>query len=97
LFLPAYNETSYEKGENNVKRNRYILCLLFAAFLLYFAVPKFSIFAEGLGGIFTISWLVLALLVVAGNLSAILYSPKLVKTRNPVRREKDRNMKSHGV
>lgn len=59
-----------------MKKNRYILCLLVGAFLLYFAVPKFSIFATGLEGIFTASWLVLAMLVMAGNLSALLYAPK---------------------
>lgn len=59
-----------------MKRNRYILCLLVGAFLLYFAVPRFSIFAEGLEGVFTASWLLLAILVIAGNLSAILYAPK---------------------
>jgi hypothetical protein len=62
-----------------MKRNRYILCLLSGAVLLYFGVPKFSIQAEGLEGIFTASWLALALLVIAGNLSAILYSPKHYK------------------
>ncbi|WP_442595451.1 hypothetical protein [Neobacillus sp. D3-1R] len=59
-----------------MKRNRYMLCLLLAAFMLYFALPKFSIFAQGLEGIFAISWLILALLVIAGNLSALLYAPK---------------------
>jgi hypothetical protein len=62
-----------------MKKNRYILCLLAGAVLLYFGVPKFSIQAEGLEGIFTASWLALALLVIAGNLSAILYSPKRYK------------------
>ncbi|CAG9608890.1 hypothetical protein [Pseudoneobacillus rhizosphaerae] len=59
-----------------MKKNRYILCLLVGAFLLYFAVPRFSMFAEGLEGVFTASWMLLALLVMAGNLSAMLYAPK---------------------
>jgi hypothetical protein len=70
-----------KKGGFYMKRNRYILCLLAGAFLLYFAVPRFSIFEEGLGGIFSVSWLVLALLVIAGNLSALLYSPRLKKSK----------------
>lgn len=65
-----------------MKRNRYILCLLVAAFMLYFALPKFSIFAQGLEGIFSISWLTLVLLVIAGNLSALLYTPKRQKLTN---------------
>ncbi|HLO10975.1 MAG TPA: hypothetical protein VK190_01835 [Pseudoneobacillus sp.] len=67
-----------------MKRNRYILCLLVAAFLLYFALPKFSIFAQGSEGLFAASWLLLALLVIAGNLSAMLYSPKRPKLRKGV-------------
>jgi hypothetical protein len=65
-----------KKGGKRVKKNRYILCLLAGAFLLYFAVPRFSLFSEGLEGIFTASWLTLAILVVAGNLSALLFAPK---------------------
>jgi accessory gene regulator protein AgrB len=59
-----------------MKKNRYILCMLVGAFLMYFAVPRFSMFAEGLEGIFTASWMLLALLVISGNLSAVLYAPK---------------------
>lgn len=44
--------------------------------MLYFAVPRLSLFADGLEGIFTLSWLALALMVIAGNLTALLYSPK---------------------
>jgi hypothetical protein len=59
-----------------MKKNRYILCLLVSAFLLYFAVPRFSVLADGLAGTFAISWLVFVLFVIAGNLSALLYAPK---------------------
>ncbi|MFP7299509.1 hypothetical protein [Neobacillus niacini] len=65
-----------------MKKNRYLLCLLLCGFMLYFAVPRLSLFAEGLEGIFTISWLAFALIVIAGNLTAMLYSPaKAVKKR----------------
>jgi hypothetical protein len=70
-----------KKGGERMKKNRYILCLLAATFLLYFAVPRFSMFAEGLEGYFTGSWLLLALLVIAGNLSALLYAPKKPNSR----------------
>lgn len=80
-----------------MKRNRYILCLLLSGFLLYYAVPRFSIFAEGLAGIFSISWLFLALLVIAGNLSAILYSPNRFKTKAQVRvRKTDKRVRYYG-
>lgn len=44
--------------------------------MLYYAVPKLSIFAEGMEGVFAIAWLSFALIVIAGNLTAMLYSPK---------------------
>ncbi|PAE41871.1 hypothetical protein [Bacillus sp. 7884-1] len=59
-----------------MKKNRYLLCLLLCGFMLYFAVPRLSVFAKGLEGVFAISWLAFALIVLAGNLTAMLYSPK---------------------
>ncbi|WP_066063515.1 hypothetical protein [Neobacillus soli] len=60
-----------------MKKNRYLLCLLLCGFMLYFAVPKLSINADGnLQGIFSIAWLSFALIVIAGNLTGLLYSPK---------------------
>jgi hypothetical protein len=44
--------------------------------MLYFAVPRLSVLAEGLEGTFAIAWLAFALIVIAGNLTAMLYSPK---------------------
>ena len=67
---------SFEGRRKKLKKNRYLLCLLLCGFMLYFAVPRLSIQAEGLEGIFAISWLAFALIVIAGNLTALLYSPK---------------------
>ena len=57
-------------------KQRYILCLLITGALIYYGAPRMSIFAEGLQGTFAISWLILASCVIAGNLAAILYTPK---------------------
>ena len=57
-------------------KQRYILCLLITGALIYYGAPRMSIFAEGLQGTFAISWLILATCVIAGNLAAILYTPK---------------------
>ncbi|MEH7354398.1 hypothetical protein V7150_12590 [Neobacillus drentensis] len=59
-----------------MKKNRYLLCLLLCGFMLYFAVPKLSVTAEGTQGIFAIVWLSFALIVIAGNLTRLLYSPR---------------------
>ncbi|WP_174729530.1 hypothetical protein [Mesobacillus harenae] len=68
-----------------MKKNRYILCLLLSAFMLYFAVPRLSITASGLDGLFSIAWLGLALCVVAGNLTALLYSANK-RAKEPARK-----------
>jgi len=69
-----------------LKQNRYLLCLLLCGVMLYYAVPKLSVFAEGLEGTFALVWLAFALIVIAGNLTAMLYSPKkAMKKRQPVR------------
>ncbi|MDF2858894.1 MAG: hypothetical protein K0Q87_4745 [Neobacillus sp.] len=72
-----------------MKKNRYLLCLLLCGFMLYFAVPRLSVFAEGLQGTFTLAWLSFALIVIAGNLTGMLYSPKQAgKKQQPVRLKK---------
>ncbi len=55
-------------------KNRYLLCLLLCLVLLYFAVPRLAPGAAGLEGVFAISWLAFSFLVIAGNLSALLFS-----------------------
>jgi hypothetical protein len=80
---------SFEGRRKELKKNRYLLCLLLCGFMLYFAVPRLSIQAEGLEGIFAISWLAFALIVIAGNLTAMLYSSKkAVKKRQQLRLNK---------
>jgi hypothetical protein len=59
-----------------LKKNRYLLCLLLCGFMLYFAVPRLSIIADGAQGVFSLAWLLFALMVIAGNLTGLLYSPK---------------------
>ncbi|NRD76103.1 hypothetical protein HPT25_01090 [Bacillus sp. BRMEA1] len=59
-----------------MKKNRYLLCLLLCGFMLYYAVPQLSVTAGGVQGAFSITWLVFALMVIAGNLTGLLYSPK---------------------
>ncbi|MCC3356438.1 hypothetical protein [Bacillus sp. REN16] len=56
--------------------NRLLLCLLLCGVMLYYGVPRLAIGASGLEGIFAISWLVFALIVVSGNLIGLLYNPK---------------------
>lgn len=57
------------------RKNRYMLCLLLAGVLLYYAVPRLNLYSGGAEGVFTIAWLLFALVVIAGNLTAMLYAP----------------------
>lgn len=58
-----------------MKKNRYLLCLLLCGVLFYYGIPNLAPYNEGIAGIFSVSWLLLALMVVAGNLTALLYVP----------------------
>jgi hypothetical protein len=59
-----------------MKKNRYLLCLLVCGFLLYFAVPKLSLTTGGAQEAFSLIWLSFALIVIAGNLTGLLYHPR---------------------
>jgi hypothetical protein len=59
-----------------MKKNRYLLCLLVCGFMLYFAVPRLSLTSNGAEGAFSVVWLLFALIVVAGNLTGLLYHPR---------------------
>ncbi|QQK81115.1 hypothetical protein HUG20_15235 [Salicibibacter cibi] len=54
-------------------RLRLLISLGIVFFLLWHAIEQFSLQAEGLAGIFASVWFVFALLVVGGNLSALLH------------------------
>jgi len=59
-----------------MKKNRYLFCLLSCGVMLYYGVPQLSAYNAGLSGVFSVAWLLLAVFVIAGNLSAIMYAPK---------------------
>ena len=59
-----------------MNKNRYVLCLLASGMLLYYAVPRLSVSSTGVEGIFAITWLLFALMVIAGNLTGLLYTPR---------------------
>lgn len=65
-----------------MKKNRYLLCILASAAMLYFALPRLPIHEGGLGGIFAFSWLAFCLIVIAGNLSALLYAPRKLREKS---------------
>jgi hypothetical protein len=81
------------KEEDKMDRNRYILCLLLCGWMIYYAEPKLPIFQEGIAGAFAVSWLLFALMVIAGNLSALLYTNHRRKNNNDGSRPKMKSKK----
>lgn len=57
-------------------KNQTMLSLLLCGVMLYYAVPRLAVDVNSAQGVFSLSWLVLALLVVGGNLSSLLYKSK---------------------
>ncbi|MBY0099011.1 hypothetical protein [Mesobacillus maritimus] len=62
-----------------MNKNRYLLYLLLCGLMLYYALPRISFESLGLESLFAGAWLLFALFVIAGNLSAFLYTPKKQK------------------
>lgn len=78
-----------------MKKHRYLLCLLLCGAMLYYAVPQLSVTASGPEGIFSLAWLALALMVIAGNLTGILYSPKKAVQKLQPNRSKRKSRMFH--
>ncbi|MEI5905473.1 hypothetical protein WAK64_00140 [Bacillus spongiae] len=80
-------------------KQRYLLCFLLAGAMLYYAAPRLTLSISGIEGYFSIAWLAFAFIVLAGNLTAMLFT-KPVKTKSSKKRAKtlQRNkMKSLGM
>lgn len=80
-----------------MNKNRYLLYLLVCGVMLYYALPRISFESLGKESIFSGAWLLFALFVIAGNLSAFLYTPKkqkLVRQRLESKPKKSRGFAS---
>ncbi|TYR82162.1 hypothetical protein FZC66_00760 [Priestia megaterium] len=60
-----------------MNKNKAILILLLCGFMLYYALPHLVVTTQTLQGIFSVSWLAFALLVIGGNLSSLLYTKRI--------------------
>ena len=57
-------------------RERLWFCLLFIGIMLYYAIPRLSFTGSMEEVIFSVSWLLFAVLAAGGNVAAVLYMPK---------------------
>lgn len=55
---------------------RYILSILCALIMLYYAIPRLYFESSGLPKYFSIAWLLFAIMTIGGNLGALLYSER---------------------
>ena len=78
-----------------MNKNRYLLYLLLCGLMLYYALPRISFESLGLESLFAGAWLLFALFVIAGNLSAFLYTPK--KQKVPKAGVKSKPKRSRGL
>jgi hypothetical protein len=79
-------------------RQRYLLSLLCAIAMLYYALPQLPFFVgEKAAQLFAVIWFAFALVVIGGNLSAILYQGQTSKKQpvNKVPLEKRRRVRSY--
>ncbi|HWO75487.1 MAG TPA: hypothetical protein VNM69_06140 [Bacillus sp. (in: firmicutes)] len=81
-------------------KNRYILQLLICGVMMYYAIPRLDVYASGPEGVFAISWVAFALLVLSGSLIGLLYTPKQESQprkviQRPVRMNKKKSLRSY--
>lgn len=57
-------------------KQRFLLCFLLCGILIYYALNGLTMTGGGTERIFMIVWLVFALTAAAGNLAAMLYTPR---------------------
>ena len=62
-------------------RNKALLSLLLCGLMLYYAVPRLVMDVNSTQGIFSLAWLLLAFLVIGGNLSSLLYVSKKLQAQ----------------
>lgn len=73
-------------------RQRLFISILVALALIYLAIPRLPIGENGLAHVFSLSWLLFALVVIGGNLVGLLYSKnRQISVQNIEKRQKDRN------
>ena len=75
-----------------MKKNRYLLCLLGTALLVFSALPRLELGGSGLDGIFAASWLFFAFCAAAGNLSSLLYTSPMKRAGRRNNNQKNRQM-----
>jgi len=79
------------RKDDDFMRERLLFCLLFIGIMLYYAIPRLQFTGSMEEVIFSISWLMFALLALGGNIATVLYMPRrTVKIRKKMHPERKR-------
>jgi len=76
-------------------KQRYILSILCALMMLYYAIPRLHFDAAGLPKYFSILWLLFALIVIGGNLGELLFSERKQKVVVDFTKTERKRMRSY--
>ncbi|MGN1402597.1 MAG: hypothetical protein ACI4XL_13980 [Bacillus sp. (in: firmicutes)] len=76
-------------------QQRLILCLLLAGLMLYYGLPRLDFGSSGAELIFTVTWVLFAFFIVAGNLAALLFLPR-EKREVRISARKNERMRTYG-
>ncbi len=60
-------------------KQRYILSIVCALMMLYYAIPKLHFNTSGLPKYFSVAWLLFALIAIGGNLGELLFTERKQK------------------
>ncbi|WNF36046.1 hypothetical protein RJD24_16555 [Bacillaceae bacterium IKA-2] len=62
-----------------MRNNRLFLCLLLGVAIIFYGVPYLNFFGDMKTVIFSVAWLLFALMAISGNLIALLYRKRISK------------------
>lgn len=80
-MLSAYtaSKTTYQGG-SFMRKNRLFLCFLLGVTIVFYGVPYLNFQGDLKTTIFSFSWLLFAMMAISGNLVAILYRKRIIKS-----------------
>lgn len=62
-----------------MRKNRLFLCFLLGVTIIFYGVPYLNFFGDMQTVIFSVAWLLFAMVAISGNLTALLYRKRASK------------------
>lgn len=64
-----------------MRKNRLLLCFLFGIAIIFYGVPFLNFQGEMTRVLFSVTWIILALMSIGGNFIALLYGKKVNRNK----------------